>query len=317
MNGLIEFVKTLGAARLAAMGAVTALLIGFFALVIMRISTPAMAPLFTELSLDDSAKIAKELDAQGIPFELRADGATILVPKPDVTRLRMKLAEVSAVHAGRPDDAIAAYKELIEANPEDEAAVAGLDRLLRSSPSHRDDLRWLLRLRVKRAEGRAAVPLLAEWAMLEEEAFGESARAVELHRELLGVDPEHVASLRALSRLLVVAENYPQLKSDANFRDLQAQLEGTENRITVARKRYIDSVQNYNVLVRQFPVNLTAMVFGYDAKPQFTVENEAEISRPPTVDFQRPDGAKSTTNSRVLSSRLRQSREGPAPDPLH
>ena len=100
MNALIEFVKTLGAARLAAMGAVTALLIGFFALVIMRISTPAMAPLFTELSLDDSAKIAKELDAQGISFELRADGSTILVPKPDVTRLRMKLAESGMPRGG-------------------------------------------------------------------------------------------------------------------------------------------------------------------------------------------------------------------------
>jgi len=89
----------------------------------------------------------------------------------------------------------------------------------------------------------------------------------------------------ALSRLLVVVENYPQLKSDAAFRDLQAQLEGTENRIAVARKRYIDSVQAYNVLVRQFPVNLTAMVLGYEAKPQFSVANEAEISRPPSVDF--------------------------------
>jgi LemA protein len=89
----------------------------------------------------------------------------------------------------------------------------------------------------------------------------------------------------ALSRLLVVSENYPQLKSDQNFRDLQAQLEGTENRITVARKRYIDAVQNYNVTVRQFPVNLTAMVFGYKVKPNFTVENEAQISKPPTVDF--------------------------------
>jgi LemA protein len=89
----------------------------------------------------------------------------------------------------------------------------------------------------------------------------------------------------ALSRLLVVSENYPQLKSDANFRDLQAQLEGTENRITVARKRYIETVQAYNVLVRQFPANLTAMAFGYAAKPQFTVENEQTISQPPAVDF--------------------------------
>ena len=92
----------------------------------------------------------------------------------------------------------------------------------------------------------------------------------------------------ALSRLLVVAENYPQLKSDANFRDLQAQLEGTENRIGVARKRYIESIQKYNVLVRQFPVNLTAMVFGYATKPQFSVETEKAISTAPTVDFGKP-----------------------------
>ena len=92
----------------------------------------------------------------------------------------------------------------------------------------------------------------------------------------------------ALSRLLVVSENYPQLKSDQNFRDLQAQLEGTENRITVARKRYIDSVQLYNTTVRQFPVNLTAMMFGYKDKPNFTVENEAAIAKPPTVDFNKP-----------------------------
>jgi len=92
----------------------------------------------------------------------------------------------------------------------------------------------------------------------------------------------------ALSRLLVVAENYPQLKSDANFRDLQAQLEGTENRITVARNRYIKAVQEYNVTVRSFPSNLTAMLFGFSVKPSFTVENEKEISRPPTVDFGAP-----------------------------
>ena len=92
----------------------------------------------------------------------------------------------------------------------------------------------------------------------------------------------------ALSRLLVVAENYPQLKSDANFRDLQAQLEGTENRITVARNRYIKAVQEYNVTVRSFPTNLTAMAFGHKEKPQFTVENEREISKPPTVDFGAP-----------------------------
>ncbi len=89
----------------------------------------------------------------------------------------------------------------------------------------------------------------------------------------------------ALSRLLVVTENYPQLKSDQNFRDLQAQLEGTENRITVARNRYIQSVQGYNSFIRSFPVNLTAMMFGYKTKANFTVENEAAISKPPSVDF--------------------------------
>ena len=92
----------------------------------------------------------------------------------------------------------------------------------------------------------------------------------------------------ALSRLMVVVEKYPELKSDQNFRDLQAQLEGTENRITVARNRYIQSVNDYNVTVRKFPVNLTAMVFGYKVKPNFTVENEAAISKPPTVDFSTP-----------------------------
>jgi len=89
----------------------------------------------------------------------------------------------------------------------------------------------------------------------------------------------------ALSRLMVVVERYPELKSDANFRDLQAQLEGTENRIAVARNRYIEAVQSYNVTVRRFPSNLTAKIFGYDTKPTFTVENEAEISRPPQVNF--------------------------------
>ena len=92
----------------------------------------------------------------------------------------------------------------------------------------------------------------------------------------------------ALSRLLVVSENYPQLKSDANFRDLQAQLEGTENRIAVARNRYIKSVQAYNILARSLPTNLTAMMFSYSVKPSFTVENEKEVSHAPTVDFAAP-----------------------------
>jgi LemA protein len=92
----------------------------------------------------------------------------------------------------------------------------------------------------------------------------------------------------ALSHLMVVTENYPNLKSDQNFRDLQAQLEGTENRITVARNRYIEAVQNYNLEIRSFPSNLTAMMFHYKEKPNFTVENEAVIAKPPTVDFGAP-----------------------------
>jgi LemA protein len=91
----------------------------------------------------------------------------------------------------------------------------------------------------------------------------------------------------ALSRLLLVSENYQQLKSDALFRDLTAQLEGTENRIAVARNRYIKSVQEYNTTVRQFPTNLTAMVFKMDVKPNFAVANEAAVSAPPKVDFDK------------------------------
>jgi LemA protein len=106
-------------------------------------------------------------------------------------------------------------------------------------------------------------------------------------------DPEKIKQFQAaqgelsqaLGRLLVVSENYPQLKSDANFRDLMAQLEGTENRVTVARQRYITSVQDYNTFIRQIPQNLTAMAFGYKEKPSFTVENEKAISDAPKVDF--------------------------------
>ena len=104
----------------------------------------------------------------------------------------------------------------------------------------------------------------------------------------------------ALKSLLVVVERYPDLKSDQNFRDLQAQLEGTENRIAVARNRYIESVQTYNGTIRRFPVNLTAMVFNYDVKPNFTVENESAIAQPPAVDFTTPS---------------QQPAEAPAPEP--
>ena len=118
------------------------------------------------------------------------------------------------------------------------------------------------------------------------------ATSIQVTPEMLD-DPAAVAKFQAaqgdltqaLKSLLVVVERYPDLKSDQNFRDLQAQLEGTENRIAVARNRYIEAVQTYNGTIRRFPVNLTAMLFNYDVKPNFTVENEAEVARPPAVDF--------------------------------
>ena len=116
--------------------------------------------------------------------------------------------------------------------------------------------------------------------------------SMQITPELLN-DPEAFARFQAaqgqmtsaLSRLMAVAENYPNLKADQGFRDLQAQLEGTENRITVARNRYIASIKDYNVSVRSFPNNLTAMMFGYKTKPSFTVENEKVISSAPKVEF--------------------------------
>ena len=116
----------------------------------------------------------------------------------------------------------------------------------------------------------------------------------------------------ALSRLLLVSENYPNLKSDQVFRDLQAQLEGTENRITVARNRYIQDVRAYNVLVRKFPVNLTAMLFGYDTRPNFTVENERAISTAPSVDFSR--SALPGAPSQVPPAPVPQPEPEPAPE---
>jgi LemA protein len=92
----------------------------------------------------------------------------------------------------------------------------------------------------------------------------------------------------ALSRLMVVAERYPELKANQAFRDLRVTLEGTENRITVARNRYIETVQKYNVLARSFPTNITAKIFSYEPKPNFSVQNETQISTPPTVDFSTP-----------------------------
>jgi len=118
------------------------------------------------------------------------------------------------------------------------------------------------------------------------------ATSIQLTPELIN-NPEAFAKFQAaqgeltqaLKSLLVTVERYPELKSDANFRDLQAQLEGTENRITVARNRYIQAVQEFNVTVREFPTNITANMFDFEVKPNFTVQNEAEISRAPTVNF--------------------------------
>lgn len=118
------------------------------------------------------------------------------------------------------------------------------------------------------------------------------ATAIQVTPEMLE-DPQAMARFQqaqgqlgsALSRLLVVAENYPNLKANQGFQDLRVQLEGTENRVTVARNKYIEAVQHYNVLARSFPTNLTAMLFSYTPKASFTVANEAEISTPPKVDF--------------------------------
>ena len=146
------------------------------------------------------------------------------------------------------------------------------------------------------------VPNLVEtvkgYAAHEQEVLTDVANArskvgsMQVTPELLN-DPEAFAKFQAaqgqltgaLSRLMAVAENYPNLKADQGFRDLQAQLEGTENRVTVARNRYIETIKNYNVAVRSFPNNLTAMMFGYKAKPSFTVENEKAISSAPKVEF--------------------------------
>lgn len=142
------------------------------------------------------------------------------------------------------------------------------------------------------------VNVVKGYASHEKEVLTEVANArskvgsMQVTAEVLN-DPEAFAKFQAaqgqlssaLTRLLAVSENYPNLKADQGFRDLQAQLEGTENRITVARNRYIETIKKYNVTVRSFPENLTAMMFGYKTKPSFTVENEKAISVAPTVDF--------------------------------
>lgn len=142
------------------------------------------------------------------------------------------------------------------------------------------------------------VQVVERYASHEQAVFSEVAEArarvgsVQLTPEALN-DPQAMAQYQeaqdqmtsALSRLMMVSERYPELKADALFQDLQAQLEGTENRIAVARNRYIEAVRTYNTTVRQFPTNITAKVFGMQAKPNFTVENEAAISTAPAVNF--------------------------------
>ncbi|MDH2274336.1 LemA family protein [Moraxella porci] len=142
------------------------------------------------------------------------------------------------------------------------------------------------------------VQVVERYASHEQAVFSEVAEArarvgsVQLTPEALN-DPQAMAQYQeaqgqmtsALSRLMMVSERYPELKADALFQDLQAQLEGTENRIAVARNRYIEDVRTYNTTVRQFPTNITAKVFGMQAKPNFTVENEAAISTAPAVNF--------------------------------
>lgn len=154
------------------------------------------------------------------------------------------------------------------------------------------------------------VQVVERYASHEQAVFSEVAEArarvgsVQLTPEALN-DPQAMAQYQeaqgqmtsALSRLMMVSERYPDLKADALFQDLQAQLEGTENRITVARNRYIEDVRTYNTTVRQFPTNITAKVFGLDAKPNFSVENEAAISTAPTVNFGNNTGATTGTNN--------------------
>ena len=163
------------------------------------------------------------------------------------------------------------------------------------------DAAWSLVLNVYKRRADLVPNLVSTvkgYASHEERVFTEVAEA----RSRVGsinVDADDPASLAqfqqaqgqlqsAIGRLLLVSENYPQLKADQNFLQLQAQLEGTENRITVERQRYIERVQDYNTYIRRFPVNLTAMVFGHDRKPNFSVDNVQEIEDAPEVDFGEP-----------------------------
>lgn len=165
----------------------------------------------------------------------------------------------------------AAWSEVLNQYKRRADLIPNLVSVVQGYAAHEKDV--LIRVTEARASvaGMKATPELIN----DEAAFAKFQKA---QSELSG----------ALARLLVVAENYPTLKADANFRDLQAQLEGTENRITVARNRYIDAVKTYNISVRTFPNNLTAMVMGWKPKANFAVEDEKTISSPPTVKFDSP-----------------------------
>jgi LemA protein len=171
----------------------------------------------------------------------------------------------------KDEEVKAAWAEVLNQYQRRADLVPNLVRVVQGYAAHeRSVLEEVTRARAQVGSIQATPELLKD-----EEAF---RRYMEAQRQLSG----------ALSRLLAVAENYPQLKADALFRDLQAQLEGTENRIAVARNRYIRAVQEYNVTVRSFPTNLTAALFGFKVRPSFTVENEREISRAPKVEFGTP-----------------------------
>ncbi|HEY8077097.1 MAG TPA: tetratricopeptide repeat protein, partial [Labilithrix sp.] len=152
--------------------------------------------------------------------------------------LRMKAAEVAAQQAGRPEDAITSYRELIEDNPDDQDAIAALDRILRASPDRRDDLRWLFRHRVDRAKGEPRAAVLGEWAMLEEEAFGAADRAAALYREILEIRPKDLTALRALARLLMAAGD---AEAAAQVLQQERDLEEGSNRV----QREIDLARLY------------------------------------------------------------------------
>jgi LemA protein len=183
----------------------------------------------------------------------------------------------------------ASWSEVVNQYQRRADLVPNLVNVVKGYASHEKDIL----IRVTEARARVGQIQATSDLVNDEQAFNKFQAA---QGELSG----------ALSRLMLVAENYPQLKADGVFRDLQAQLEGTENRIAVARGRYIKSVQEYNVTVRQFPSNLTAMLFGFETKPNFTVENEKAISAPPRVDFGAPAPAPEQPGSESSSG-------GPSP----